>query len=147
MAVNSILKSDPPLINELWHHMKGWYKTATNRPPPASQYNRWCWSDRHYIGEYPLSGWHTDGDWTLPNWWHHINSGKYCVGGAKTMETQARGALVMRVEHLQAWLAEKNRADRKYTKKWDKVVDIIQPAFKRGGGYSGVFISDSSPYY
>ena len=48
------------------------------------------------------------------------------------METQARGALVMRVEHLQAWLAKKNRVDRKYTKKWDKVVDIIQPAFKRG---------------
>ena len=40
MAINYMLTSDPPLIKEVWIQIKGWYKNATNRPPPASHYTR-----------------------------------------------------------------------------------------------------------
>ena len=38
----------------------------------------------------------------------------------------------MRSEHLQAWLAETKREERPDTEKWDKVVDMIQYAFREG---------------
>ena len=37
VEVESLLASDSPLIKYLWHRMKGWYKAATNRPPPSAR--------------------------------------------------------------------------------------------------------------
>ena len=56
MAVNSMLTSDPPLIKEGWLQIKVWYKTATNRPPPASRYTRLKQSGRHSTGGCPPPG-------------------------------------------------------------------------------------------
>ena len=34
--VESLVKVDPPLIQEVWYHQKGWYKAAVDRTlPPA----------------------------------------------------------------------------------------------------------------
>ena len=36
MEVEEILGSDPPLYQEAWHRIKGWYRAAVNfNPPPA----------------------------------------------------------------------------------------------------------------
>ena len=35
-AVEDLMKADPPLIQEAWHRLQGWYKAAVDRlPPPA----------------------------------------------------------------------------------------------------------------
>ena len=34
--VEAMMKADPPLIQEAWHRLQGWYKAAVDRvPPPA----------------------------------------------------------------------------------------------------------------
>ena len=34
--VEALLKADPPLIQEAWYHIQGWYKAAVyHSPPPA----------------------------------------------------------------------------------------------------------------
>ena len=35
--VESMIKYDPPLINEVWNHMKGLYKTAASCPKPPAR--------------------------------------------------------------------------------------------------------------
>ena len=32
-AVEDLMKADPPLIQEAWHRLQGWYKAAVDRPP------------------------------------------------------------------------------------------------------------------
>ena len=35
--VEALVKADPPLIQEVWYRIQGWYKAAVDRsPPPAS---------------------------------------------------------------------------------------------------------------
>ena len=34
-AVEALMKADPPLIQEAWHRLQGWYKAAVDRPPPT----------------------------------------------------------------------------------------------------------------
>ena len=34
-----ILGEEPPLHKEAWHHMKGWYRAAVKRAPPAAWFN------------------------------------------------------------------------------------------------------------
>ena len=36
-AVEDLMKADPPLIQEAWHRLQGWYKAAVDRPPPPAQ--------------------------------------------------------------------------------------------------------------
>ena len=31
------MKADPPLIQEAWHRLQGWYKAAVDRPPPPAR--------------------------------------------------------------------------------------------------------------
>ena len=35
-AVETLLASDPPLVNYVWRHMQGWYKTTKKHPPPPT---------------------------------------------------------------------------------------------------------------
>ena len=35
-AVEALMKADPPLIQEAWHRLQGWYKAAVDRPPPPA---------------------------------------------------------------------------------------------------------------
>ena len=35
-AVEDLMKADPPLIQEAWHRLQGWYKAAVDRPPPPA---------------------------------------------------------------------------------------------------------------
>ena len=32
--VEALVKADPPLIQEAWYRLKGWYKAAVDRAPP-----------------------------------------------------------------------------------------------------------------
>ena len=34
--METLLDSDPPLHQEAWHRLKGWYQAAVNRDPPPS---------------------------------------------------------------------------------------------------------------
>ena len=36
-AVEAMMKADPPLIQEAWHHLQGWYKAEVDRPPPPAR--------------------------------------------------------------------------------------------------------------
>ena len=36
-AVEDLMKADPPLIQEAWHRLQGWYKAAVDRPPPPTR--------------------------------------------------------------------------------------------------------------
>ena len=36
-AVEALMKADPPLIQEAWHRLQGWYKAAVDRPPPPAR--------------------------------------------------------------------------------------------------------------
>ena len=31
--VEALMKADPPLIQEAWHRLQGWYKAAVDRAP------------------------------------------------------------------------------------------------------------------
>ena len=35
--VEALMKADPPLIQEAWHRLQGWYKAAVDRAPPPDQ--------------------------------------------------------------------------------------------------------------
>ena len=34
--VEALVKADPPLINEVWYRIQGWYKAALDRTPPPA---------------------------------------------------------------------------------------------------------------
>ena len=34
--VEALMKADPPLIQEAWHRLQGWYKAAVYRAPPPA---------------------------------------------------------------------------------------------------------------
>ena len=36
-AVEELIKAEPPLTQEVWHRLQGWYKTTVDRPPPPAQ--------------------------------------------------------------------------------------------------------------
>ena len=35
--MEALLGADPPLIQEAWHRIQGWYKAAVDRAPPPAQ--------------------------------------------------------------------------------------------------------------
>ena len=35
-AVEALMKADPPLTQEAWHRLQGWYKATDDRPPPPA---------------------------------------------------------------------------------------------------------------
>ena len=35
--VEAMMKADPPLIQEAWHRLQGWYKVAVDRAPPPAR--------------------------------------------------------------------------------------------------------------
>ena len=35
--MEDLMKADPPLIQEAWHRLQGWYKAAVDRPPPPAR--------------------------------------------------------------------------------------------------------------
>ena len=37
LAVETLLKEDPPNAKEAWRRMKGWYQAAVKRGPPPAQ--------------------------------------------------------------------------------------------------------------
>ena len=34
--VEALVKADPPLIQEAWYRIQGWYKAAVDRTPPPA---------------------------------------------------------------------------------------------------------------
>ena len=34
--VEALVKADPPLIQEVWYRIQGWYKAAVDRAPPPA---------------------------------------------------------------------------------------------------------------
>ena len=36
-AVEELMKADPPLTQEVWHRLQGWYKATVDRPPPPAR--------------------------------------------------------------------------------------------------------------
>ena len=32
-----MMKADPPLTQEAWHRLQGWYKATVDRPPPPAR--------------------------------------------------------------------------------------------------------------
>ena len=37
VEVEALVKADPPLIQEAWYRLLGWYKAAVDRAPPPAQ--------------------------------------------------------------------------------------------------------------
>ena len=35
--MEELMKADPPLTQEAWHRLQGWYKAAVDRPPPPAR--------------------------------------------------------------------------------------------------------------
>ena len=45
--VEALVKADPPLIQEAWYQLQGWYKAAVDRaPPPARATLKWITAER-----------------------------------------------------------------------------------------------------
>ena len=36
-VVETLMKADPPLTQEAWHRLQGWYKATADRPPPPAR--------------------------------------------------------------------------------------------------------------
>ena len=52
--VEALVKEDPPLIQEAWYRLQGWYKAAVDRAlPPAQATRKLCSSGSHYTAGYP----------------------------------------------------------------------------------------------
>ena len=51
--VEALVKADPPLIQEAWYRLQGWYKAAVDRaPPPARATLRWVTAERSTAALY-----------------------------------------------------------------------------------------------
>ena len=37
VEVEALVKADPPLIQEAWYRLQGWYKAAVDRAPPPAR--------------------------------------------------------------------------------------------------------------
>ena len=35
-ALEELMKAEPPLTQEAWHRLQGWYKATVDRPPPPA---------------------------------------------------------------------------------------------------------------
>ena len=45
--MEALVKADPPLIQEAWYRLQGWYKAAVDRaPPPARATLKWITAER-----------------------------------------------------------------------------------------------------
>ena len=45
--VEAMMKADPPLIQEAWYRLQGWYKAAVDRAlPPARATLKWVTEER-----------------------------------------------------------------------------------------------------
>ena len=36
-TVENLMKADPPLVQEAWHRLQGWYKATADHPPPPAR--------------------------------------------------------------------------------------------------------------
>ena len=106
--VEALLGLDPPLHQEDWHHIKGWYKAAVNHAlPPAQVTLKRITAERVELYSYvpplgtniPISVQPFPVDDSVPT----EDEIEWVV--TRLSNHRSRGALGVRAEHLKRWLA------------------------------------------
>ena len=114
--VEALVKADPPLIQEAWYRLQGWYKASVDRaPPPARATHKQITAERVTLYSWvPLPGDSIPVDIEpfmvedgLPE------KGEIEWEVKRLRNNRSGGALRMRAEDLKGWLAAAWRGEKK----------------------------------
>ena len=144
VEVETLLGSDPPLHQEAWHRLQGWYQAAVNRaPPPARVTLERIKVERLDLYIYvPTLGANItisvetfllddsvptedDIEWTVKQLQNH----------------RFRGLSRMRDEHLKGWLAAARKKDKEEATAGEETADSIRVG-RIYGIYGGIQLVD-----
>ena len=144
-----MVKADPPLIQEAWYRLQGWYKAAVDRaPPPARAMLKGITAEM--VALYSRAP--PPGD-SIPVDIDHFavedgvpDEGEIEWAVKRLRNNRARGPSRMRAEDLKGWLAAARRGEKKGetaekegggredpregAENWVRVVELVQTAFR-----------------
>ena len=113
--MEELMKADPPLTQEAWHHLQGWYKATVDRPPPPARATlAWVTAERTTL----YSRVPPPGD-TIP-----VTIAPFTVEDGVPSEAEVEWAVKllrnnrsggpsrMRAEKLKGWLAAARRGEK-----------------------------------
>ena len=107
--------ADPPLIQEAWHRIQGWYKAAVDRiPPPARVTLEWITEERVALYSHvpppedntPVAIKPFMVDDSVPE------EGEIEWAVKRLRNNRSRGPWGMQAEHIKGWLTEARRAEK-----------------------------------
>ena len=148
--VEASVKADPPLIQEAWYRIQGWYKDAVDRaPPPARATPKRITAERVALysrvpppgDSIPVEIEPFDVEDGVPD------EGKTEWAVKRLRNNRAGGPSQMRAEDLKGWLAAARRGEKGETadkegrgregtregaENWARVVELVQTAFRDG---------------
>ena len=113
--VEALVGADPPLIQEVWHRIKGWYKSAADRAPPSSRVTlKRITTERVALYSYvpppgkniPISVNPFPVDDLVPT------EDKIEWEVKRLRNNRSRGTLGMRAEHHKRWLATAQKVEK-----------------------------------
>ena len=116
MEVEALVKADPPLIQEVWYRLQGWYKEAVDRAPPPARATlkqitaEWVtlYSRVPPPGDsIPINIETFEVDEGVPE------EGEVEWAVKRMRKNRAGGTLRMRADDLKGWLAAAQRGEKK----------------------------------
>ena len=146
-----LVGADPPLIQEAWHRIQGWYKAAVNHDlPPAQVTLERITAERValYIrvpppgNNIPVELEPFEVEDAVPE------EGEIDWAVKRLRNNRSGGTSRMRAEHIKGWLTAARRAEKEETadtekggqedtregaENWTRCVDLVQTAFRDGG--------------
>ena len=148
--VEALVKADPPLIQEAWYRIQGWYKAAVDRaPPPARATLKRITAERVAL----YSRFPPPGD-SIPVEIEPFevedgvpDEGEIEWAVKRLSNNRAGGPSRMQAEDLKGWLAAARRGEQRETadkegggqedtregaENWARVVELVQTAFRDG---------------
>ena len=150
VEVEALVEADPPLIQEAWYRIQGWYKAAVDRSlPPARATLKRITAERVVLySRVPPRGYSIPVE-IKP---FEVEDGVPYEGEIdwavkRLHNNRAGGASRMRAEDLKEWLATARRGEKGETadkegrgregtregaENWARVVELVQMAFKDG---------------
>ena len=146
--MEALVKADPPLIQEAWYRLQGWYKAAVDRaPPPARATPKRITEERVTLySRVPPQGDIIPVEIEPFAVEDGVSEEEEVEWAVKRLQNNhARGASRMRAEENKGWLAAARRGDKKGetaekegggrqdtregAENWGRVVELVQMAF------------------
>ena len=157
--MEALVGADPPLIQEAWHRIHGWYKAAVDPAPPPSRVTlERITAERVALYSHVPPPGEKNPMAIKPFMVNDLvpEEGEIEWAVKRLCNNCSRGASRMRVEHIKGWLVAVRRADKEETTategekratematggpedpqegadNWTRFVDLVQTAFREG---------------